>query len=76
MARAHRLATILTILASLYALLFFAILPVPFVDNAVVEKVLPTVRLFAACSSVPGVGSICSVDHVLLYQGIAECRSF
>jgi hypothetical protein len=47
MARIHRLATILAALASLYALLFFAILPVPFVDEDVIFKVLPTVCRFS-----------------------------
>jgi len=47
MARAHRLATILAVFASLYTLLFFAILPVPFVDEDVVVKILPTVRRFS-----------------------------
>ncbi|KZP24154.1 dolichol-phosphate mannosyltransferase subunit 3, partial [Athelia psychrophila] len=50
MARVHRLAAILTILASLYALLFFAILPVPFVEHAIVEKVLPTIPWWALVS--------------------------
>jgi len=47
MARAHRLAITLTVLASLYALLFFAILPVPFVDEDVVVEVLPTIPWWA-----------------------------
>jgi hypothetical protein len=47
MARAHRLATILAVLTSLYALLFFAILPVPFVHEDVAVKVLPTVCRFS-----------------------------
>ncbi|KIM82181.1 hypothetical protein PILCRDRAFT_70880 [Piloderma croceum F 1598] len=47
MARAHRLATIVAVLTSLYALLFFVILPVPFVHEDVAVKVLPTIPWWA-----------------------------
>lgn len=44
MARAHRLAIFLAGISALYALLFFSILSVPFVDEGVVMEILPTVR--------------------------------
>lgn len=44
MARAHRLATFVAGITALYALVFFAVLPVPFVDEAVVAEILPAVR--------------------------------
>lgn len=46
MARAHRLASILSILALLYTLLFTELIPVPFVDANIAEKILPTVCIF------------------------------
>jgi hypothetical protein len=45
MARAHRLAAIIAICTAVYLLLFFAVLPTPFVDERVAAEVLPTVRV-------------------------------
>lgn len=64
MARAHRLATIVALLTSLYALLFFAILPVPFVDEDVVVKILPTVRHCCVSLSVFRVLGACTDRRV------------
>lgn len=56
MARAQRLATIIAAIASLYALLFFAVLPVPFVDEDVVVQILPTVRGILNCDKYTCIG--------------------
>jgi hypothetical protein len=61
MARAHRLATILAVLTSFYALLFFAILPVPFVHEDVAVKVLPTVCRFSGILF----QIQCAITHIL-----------
>jgi dolichyl-phosphate mannosyltransferase polypeptide 3 len=45
MTRAQRLALITTILTTLYLLAFFAVVPVPFVDAALVQEILPLVRI-------------------------------
>lgn len=43
MARAHRLGLITSLLSTIYLLAFFQVLAVPFVEETVVQEILPLV---------------------------------
>lgn len=45
MARLHRVSLYSSILASLYLLVLFQLLPVPLIDADIVQEILPIVRL-------------------------------
>jgi dolichol-phosphate mannosyltransferase subunit 3 len=46
MARAHQVALIVTVFISIYLLAFFTIIPIPFLDEKVVQQILPVVGVF------------------------------
>jgi dolichol-phosphate mannosyltransferase subunit 3 len=43
MARAHRFAAVAVLISAVYLLLFFALLPVPFISSQVIQEILPVV---------------------------------